>query len=248
MSTSGEPGDRGAEPTGRAAWLELLASGEVEVEGRMPWSSNATFLVQVTGEGGTARAIYKPEAGERPLWDYPSGLCAREVAAFELAVALGLEIVPETVLREDGPYGRGSLQRFIDADFEAHYFTLLEEPRHREALRCIAGFDLVANSGDRKGGHLLLAPSGQIFAIDNGLCLLVEDKLRTVMWDFAGEEVPDAVLAGCRVLAEAVPPALEALLDDLECVALMERAERLVARPIFPHPWRDHRSYPWPLV
>jgi uncharacterized repeat protein (TIGR03843 family) len=229
-------------------WVALLSSGAIEIEGRMPWSSNATFLVTVTSGEERARAIYKPGAGERPLWDYPSGLYLREVAAYELSFACGLGVVPETVLREDGPAGEGSLQRFVDADFSEHYFTLVEKPEHRAVLRRIAGFDLLANSGDRKGGHLLFEPPDRVLAIDNGLCCHVEAKLRTVMWDFIGEPIPDEVLAGCRAILANFPEPLYELLDDEECEALLSRAEALLSRPVFPHPSQDHRSYPWPPV
>ncbi len=135
------------------------------------------------------RAVYKPLRGERPLWDFPDGLYRREVAAYELSAALGWSLVPETVARDDGPYGAGSYQRFVDADFTEHYFTLLEQPDHHDLLRRIAVFDLVANNADRKSGHCLLGDDGNIWGIDHGLCFAVPPKLRTVMWDFAGEPI-----------------------------------------------------------
>ena len=155
--------------------------------------------------GSSERCVYKPGRGERPLWDYPGGLFRREVAAYELSAALGLEVVPETVLRLDGPHGEGSVQRFVDADFSEHYFTLLDEPLYHAQLRKIAAFDLLANNGDRKGGHLLKDPAGRIWGIDHGLCFHVENKLRTVMWDFAGEELPPEVLAGCEARRRGGP-------------------------------------------
>lgn len=229
-------------------WRRLLRTGEVAIEGRMPWSSNATFLVEVrAGSSLVAHGVYKPAAGERALWDFPPGLYRREVAAYELALATGLDVVPETVLRE-GPLGEGSLQRFVDADFSEHYFTLLESGEHDDALRLVAGYDLLANNADRKGGHLLIDASGHIWGIDNGLCFHAEDKLRTVAWDFAGEPLPEAVLAGCAALASGVPPALAGLLEEEEADALVARARRLLARPVYPHPDLDERCYPWPLV
>ena len=228
--------------------VELLARGTVEVEGRMPWSSNATLLVRVEADGVSLGAIYKPGAGERPLWDFPGGLFRREVAAFELARASGLEVVPETVLRDDAPYGSGSLQRFVEADFAQHYFTLLEEPRHLPALRRVAGFDLLANNADRKGGHLLLDRRETIWGIDHGLCFHESPKLRTVMWDFAGDPVPGEVLDGAARIARRLPEALSALLEPAERAALRRRASRLLERPVYPCPDRDERSYPWPLV
>ncbi|HUY30617.1 MAG TPA: SCO1664 family protein [Acidimicrobiales bacterium] len=239
MSTAAE---RGA---GRRA---LLEAGDVEVEGRMPWSSNVTLLVTVRLGTDSTRAIYKPAAGEEPLWDFPGGLFRREVAAYELSVAMGLDVVPETVLRAEAPFGEGSLQAFVDADFSEHYFSLLEQPRHAAGLRLVAGFDLVANNADRKGGHVLVDGDGHVWGIDNGLCFHRAPKLRTVMWDFAGEPLPDAVVAGCRELARAVPARLEALLEPDELDGLAGRARALLGEPRFPEPDPAGRPYPWPLV
>jgi uncharacterized repeat protein (TIGR03843 family) len=171
--------------------LELLARGEITVKGRLPWASNATFLVEVTRGRATTLAVYKPQRGERPLWDFPRGLHRREVAAYHLSEALGFGVVPPTLARE-GPYGAGSLQLFVDAEFEEHYFTLRERPEQRAALTQLCAFDLVANNADRKSGHCLLGRDGRLYAIDNGLCFHAEPKLRTVVWDFAGEPVPSS--------------------------------------------------------
>ena len=230
------------------AWLELLAEGELEVLGRLPWSSNYSFLAMVRLRGIEQRAVYKPGRGERPLWDYPGGLFRREVAAYELSAALALGIVPETVLRLEGPHGEGSVQRFVDADFAEHYFTLLNEPLHHAQLRRIAAFDLLINNGDRKGGHLIVDWESRIWGIDHGLCFHVEGKLRTVMWDFAGEELPAEVLAGCELVVDSIPDPVAALLEGDECAALRRRAVRLLRKPLFPSPREDHRAYPWPLV
>ena len=151
-----------------AAVATLLDHGEVEVLGRMPWSSNATYLCEVRCGDDVHRAIYKPRRGERPLWDFPSGLDHREVAAYELSRALGWDLVPRTVLRE-GPLGMGSLQAFVDADFEQHYFTLYEQEVHHDALRAMCAFDLIGNNTDRKSGHVLLGLDGHIRGIDDGL-------------------------------------------------------------------------------
>jgi len=230
------------------AWLELLSGGELEVEGRLPWSSNYSFLATVRLGEAEQRAVYKPGRGERPLWDYPGGLFRREVAAYELSVALRLDIVPETVMRLDGPHGEGSVQRFVDADFAEHYFSLLNEPRNHPQLRRIAAFDLLANNGDRKGGHLLVDWESRIWGIDHGLCFHVESKLRTVMWDFAGEELPSEVLTGCEILVDAVPDGVATVLEPDERDALQRRARTLLRRPRFPTPRDDYRAYPWPLV
>ncbi|MCU1491651.1 MAG: phosphatidylinositol kinase [Acidimicrobiaceae bacterium] len=229
-------------------WCRLLLDGELEVEGRMPWSSNATFLVTVRAGDLEFRAIYKPAAGERPLWDFPTGLYRREVAAYRLSEATGLPLVPETVLREDAPFGEGSLQRFIDADFSQHYFTLLEDEASHDVLRSFAGFDVLANNADRKGGHLLVDGEGRVWGIDHGLCFHRDSKLRTVAWDFAGEPVPDAVLNGAVAIASSLPADLEELLSGGEAEALRRRARELLERPVLPAPERDERCYPWPLV
>ena len=185
---------------------EILATGEVEILGRMPWSSNATFLVEACLDGATARGIYKPHAGERPLWDFPDGLYRREVAAHELSAALGWDVVPLTILRDDMPHGIGSLQQFVDADFEQHYFTLLDDETTHPQLRRMAVFDIVSNNTDRKGGHCLVDADGHIWGIDNGLSFHAEFKLRTVIWDFAGEPVAPELLADLeRLVDEGLP-------------------------------------------
>jgi uncharacterized repeat protein (TIGR03843 family) len=236
-----------APPTELAASLDLLARGRVSLKGRMPWASNATFLVELDLEGQVALAVYKPLRGERALWDFPAGLYKREVAAYELARALGWGLVPPTV-RRDGPLGEGSLQLFVPADFEQHYFTLREDVAHQAALRRLCAFDLIANNADRKAGHCLLGPDGAIYAIDNGLTFHVEPKLRTVIWDFGGEPVPNAILADLGRLVQLGPPeVLTELLDPAEGRALRARAEALLGRRRFP---RDAtgRRHPWPLV
>src|SRR5690625_87796 len=178
----------------------LLTEGWVEVLGRIPWGSNATLLVNLYPDEESARqrpeepdmrGVYKPRQGERPLWDFPSGLDRREVAAYELSQALGWGIVPATVLRDDLPFGTGSLQAFVPFEPDEHYFTLLDEPGHHRALQTICCFDLVINQADRKGGHCLLGEDKQVWAIDNGLSFHSDLKLRTVMWDFAGQPIPE---------------------------------------------------------
>ena len=231
-----------------AGALATLAEGDLEIQGRMPWSSNATFLVTACLDGHQLSAIYKPHRGERPLWDFPGGLYRREAAAYELSVALGWCLVPETLVRQDAPLGPGSLQRFVDADFSEHYFTLVEVPDHHESLRRIAVFDLLANNADRKSGHCLLA-GDQIWGIDHGLCFHTDPKLRTVIWDFAGDVMPEGLLDDVRRFAgEPVSAGLRAALDDDEVDALIRRAEAVVRSGRFPNPNPDRRPYPWPLV
>jgi len=233
--------------TSRVDALDILARGAITVKGRMPRSSNAIFLVEVTLPGATVGAVYKPARGERPLWDFPPGLFKREVAAYLLSEALGWRLVPPTVLRE-GPLGEGSLQRFVPADFEQHYFTLRENPAHHERLKRICLFDLVANNADRKSGHCLLGPDGLIHAIDNALTFHAEPKLRTVIWEFGGEPIPEAPLADVRrLLAAGLPEALTALLDPAEQQALCARGRAIVRAGRFPADTGEHR-YPWPLV
>ncbi|MGI9023113.1 MAG: SCO1664 family protein [Acidimicrobiales bacterium] len=226
--------------------LTLLGAGEIEVKGRLPWSSNGTFLVEVCLDGVSGRAVYKPLRGERPLWDYPAGLYRREVAAWLISEALGWGLVPETVSR-DGPFGPGSLQRFVDADFSEHYFTLLERPEHHDGLKAICTLDLLLNNGDRKSGHCLVGTDGRLWAIDHGLCLAADPRLRTVIWDFAGQPVPVERLEAVARLAVSPPAGLAGLIDDEEVEALAGRATALVRRPVFPEP-RSARAYPWPLV
>ncbi len=228
----------------------VLREGAVEVIGRMPWSSNATFMTHVHHELGALLAIYKPQRGERPLWDFPQGtLCLREVAAGALSDLLGWALVPDTVLRDDLPNGLGSLQRFVDHDPEEHYFTLLEA--HVDEFRRFAAFDIVANNTDRKGGHLLRSDDGRVFGIDHGVCFHQQWKVRTVIWEFGGEAIADDVLtdlacARDRLIATETP--LDELLAPGELSATIARLERLLTTGRYPVADDDYRNYPWPLV
>ena len=227
--------------------LDLLTRGTITVKGRMPWSSNVTLLAEVALDSTCVRAVYKPERGERPLWDFPSGLYKRELAAYLFSEALGWGLVPPTIIRE-GPHGEGSFQLFVEAEFEQHWFTLREDARHRERLQKICVYDFVANNADRKSGHCLLGPDGEIYAIDNGLTFHTDMKLRTVIWDYAGEAISSAVLEDLRHFVEMpLPDALAALLDPEEQQALRVRAKALADYARFPED-RSGRHYPWPLV
>jgi uncharacterized repeat protein (TIGR03843 family) len=230
------------------AVAEILANGEVELLGRMPWSSNATFLVEARLKDRSTRAIYKPHAGERPLWDFPDGLYRREVAAYELSAQLGWEVVPLTIEREDLVHGVGSLQRFIDADFEQHYFTMLEdESLHPQFVR-MAAFDFVSNNTDRKGGHCLIDVNEHIWGIDNGLSFHAEFKLRTVIWEFGGEPIPQPLLDDIQCLVdEGLSSPFERLLGTFERDALLTRARALLREGVLPIDETGNR-YPWPLV
>jgi uncharacterized repeat protein (TIGR03843 family) len=228
--------------------LQYLDSAHVEIEGRMPWSSNATFLCNLSVEDDhVGQAIYKPLRGERPLWDFEPGLHKRELAAYWLSVATGLDLVPPTVLR-DGPLGEGSLQWFIDADHQQHYFTIYEnrEDLH-ERLKDFAFFDIIANNTDRKSGHVLIDGDDHLWGIDHGLCFATDFKLRTVVWEFGGQPVPDHLVEVAARLADTPPLDVATLLVDEEVEAMQERAQWIVDHPVFPV---DHsgRRYPWPLV
>ena len=225
----------------------LLEEGRLAVKGRLPWSSNYTFLGEVSLDGASSLVVYKPQRGERPLWDFPRGLYKREVAAWVLSEVLGWGLVPPTVTR-NGPLGRGSVQLFVDADFSQHYFTLREDPRHQSTFERLCVFDVLANNADRKAGHCLLGRDGRIHAIDNGLTFHAQQKLRTVIWDFGGEPIPPEMLADVRRFARAkLPKTLSALLDPDEQKALRARAGALANAECFPVDTGGHR-YPWPLV
>ncbi len=228
--------------------IDLLSGGEVSVEGRLPWSSNQTFLVTVDDGTHQVRAVYKPFQGERPLWDFPDGLYRREVAAYALSEALGWGLVPPTIERDSGPFGIGSFQLFVDADFEQHYFTLFEGGTHHAALQAVCAFDLAANNTDRKSGHVLLGTCGDIWAIDHGVCFNTEPKLRTVIWDYADEPIPDVLLADLDRVARDLPEELVHTLGHEEVEALAGRLGLIVRTGVFPEPDPNRHAYPWPLV
>jgi hypothetical protein len=227
-----------------------LGAAELEVVGRMRYSSNATFLVEASADGTQMHAIYKPRRGERPLWDFPEGtLCHREVAAYELSAALGWGIVPVTILR-DGPLGEGALQQFVEHDPDEHYFTLLDGREDR--FRQFAVFDVLANNTDRKGGHCLHdAATDEVLGIDHGLTFHPAWKVRTVIWDFAGEPIaPQLRDDVCRVLDELGQGPLRATFEQhltpVEIEAVEFRGRAVLAQGM-PYP-DDYRSTPWPLV
>lgn len=245
-----------ASATDRLATVEIpdpvafLMNAEPEIDGRMPWSSNATFLATLRcgGPDGPVeqQAIYKPVRGERPLWDFEPGLHRRERAAYLLSEHLGVGVVPPTVIR-DGPLGEGSFQWFVDADHSEHYFTIFEQYEHlHDQCRDIAVLDLLANNTDRKSGHCLLA-GDRVWAIDNGLCFSTQSRLRTVIWEFGGERIDDSLLALVAPLVERIPVDIAALLDDDEIQAMQRRATRLVTEREFPTDEGGHH-YPWPLI
>lgn len=231
--------------------LTLLAQGDLEVQGVLPWSSNYTLLTTVRHGNLQGLAVYKPRRGERPLWDFSRGtLCQREVAAYVLNAALGWNLVPPTVLR-DGPYGVGSLQLFIDADHESHLFTMQKEGGFDAAIEQLAAFDVLANNADRKSGHCLKGNDGRLWAIDHGICFHAEPKLRTVLWDYAGQPMRPDIMADLRAfranLTGDMANLLENLLDTDEMRALRRRLDRLINTGIYPDPGPG-RNVPWPPV
>ncbi len=230
--------------------VEALRAGELRVVGLLPRASNYTFLGEVVSEAGAIPVVYKPREGETPLWDFPDGtLCQREVAAFLLAEALGWPSVPPTVLR-DGPHGEGSVQLFVDHEPAEHFFTLRE--RRLDDFRPVAAFDALTGNGDRKSGHCLLGLDGGIWVVDHGLCFSDEPMLRTVIWEFAGEPVPEDLLADVRRVAGSLrdgPLAdrLTGLLAPVEIEATAARAGNLARTGRFPLPGPG-RSHPGPPV
>lgn len=257
---------------------ELLAQGELTVRGRIREASNAALFCTVAYDGLEASCVYKPVAGERPLWDFPDGtLAAREVAAYEVSEATGWSLVPPTVLR-DGPYGEGMVQLWIEATPEAELLALLdaEEPgpgwkaigfaevgegrtallvhADDERLRRMAVLDAVINNADRKGGHLLPTPEGHLYGIDHGVTFNVENKLRTLLWGWAGEPLPPEVLAVLKALEDTLrdgaPLAarLAALITPAELDATRARVTTLLTSGTHPEPSGEWPAIPWPPV
>jgi uncharacterized repeat protein (TIGR03843 family) len=255
---------------------QILADGELTILGRLAGSSNATLLCTATdAHGHELRCVYKPVAGERPLWDFPTGtLAAREVAAYELSELLDWSLIPTTVWREFGPHGAGSCQLWVDeGDFDA--LVDIVGPHERPEgwrlvltgeseygtpvalvhaddpdLQRMSVLDVLLNNADRKAGHLLRDTTGRIWGIDHGLTFNDEPKLRTVLWGWAGERVPEALLHDLRSLDarwDQVETALSSLLDGYELEALAQRLDRLVATGRLPKPNQQRPAIPWPL-
>lgn len=231
--------------------LNILLHGNIEVVGRITWGSNLTFLTKVQGGIDAIEAVYKPQRGERPLWDFPEEtLAGREVAAFVVSEALGWDLVPPTMFRTDAPLGPGSLQFRVAHDPERHYFVFDDETRQR--LRPVALFDIIVNNADRKGGHILIDSTDKLWLIDHGICFHAKPKLRTVVWDFVGEEIPGLLLEDVYALREKLQMGLKEVLSSYlsiaELLALEQRVESLLAECIFPSPAIGERSTPWPLI
>lgn len=233
--------------------LHVLAFGDAQlVQGLLRWSSNHTFLLSLTQGDQHVMAIYKPQRGERPLWDFPDGtLCYRELAAYAVSQALNWDLVPPTVIR-DGPRGIGSVQYFIDHNPEINYFSFTE--RHHDQLRRMVAFDYIINNADRKGGHCLLDAHDHIWGIDHGIGFHTAPKLRTVIWDFAGQLIPVPILDDLQCLldqfnqpASPLMRTLSRLLHDTELAAFGVRLRRLIQRAEYPRPGPGP-NYPWPPV
>jgi len=211
------------------------------------------LLVTVHGYGDDGKAIehkaiYKPGDGERPLWDFPPDLYKREVAMYRLAATLGFTVIPPTALGT-AQFGEGSFQTFVDADFQEHYFTLFEAGVAIPDLKQMCVLDLIANNTDRKSGHCLLARDGHVYGIDHGLSFHAEWKLRTVIWDFVSEPIPDSEMAAVEKFVTDGPPVeLASLLDQFEVDAMMTRAKALADEGVFPDDETGGHRWPWPLV
>ncbi len=223
--------------------------GSIELKGQFTLGSNYTFLVTVSHEEKEIQAVYKPQKGEQPLWDFPENtLSGREVAAYHISQALGWGLVPYTIFREDGPYGPGSLQQFIEYNPNYHYFNL--KPADKEKLRPVSLFDHLTNNADRKGSHVFFEKTTRhLYAIDHGLCFNVAEKLRTVIWDFAGEPIAPELSSALQIMV--APP--DSLVKDLLCylnqdelTMLTIRAQALITAAAFPLPPLDRRAFPYP--
>jgi uncharacterized repeat protein (TIGR03843 family) len=245
----GGPGRRATEQ----AALDLLTAGRLEVEGRLVDASNVTVFCSVRGDGGEAACVYKPVAGERPLWDFPEGtLAGREVAAYAVSRAGGFNVVPPTVYR-DGPYGPGMCQLWIDIDPAADLVALA----HRTddpALRQMAVFDAVINNADRKIGHLLPSQDGHLYGCDHGVCFSADYKLRTVLWQWRGKRLPGRAMAALQHLSETLADGgelaaeLAQWLTPDELQATRNRVELLIEHQAHPYPPADWPAVPWPPV
>lgn len=233
--------------------LEILDKGDLETEhGAIRWSSNYTFLLSMKYEETSVMCVYKPRIGERPLWDFPDGtLCLRERASFLTSQQLGWQVVPPTTLRE-GPRGMGSMQFYIDHDPDYHYFSFDEHLKPQ--LARLALFDCLINNADRKGGHCLVDPNDHVWGIDQGLTFNVAYKLRSVIWDFAGQHIPQVLLNDVQRLCDQVGTRssdyfceLQSLLSPQEIATFEKRLERMIRSGRYPKPGPGP-NYPWPPV
>src|SRR5216683_2527594 len=238
-------------PAGQAV-LELLEHGNLDVEGRLVVASNATLYCTIRDAGTKATCVYKPVAGERPLWDFPVGtLAGREVAAYAISHAAGWDVVPPTVMR-DGPFGPGMCQLWIDADPTVDLIALSRRADHA-GLRDMAVFDAVVNNADRKIGHLLPVADGHLYGCDHGVCFAEDYKLRTVLWQWRGKTLPRRSLEALRRLNTqlnegGLEAELASLLTPSEVTATKIRIETLLKHRVHPYPPADWPAVPWPPV
>ena len=263
-----DPKRSGPDDDGEQAALELLSSGKLEVEGRLVDASNATLYCTISvperkladsrghkrqnSQEDRVACVYKPVAGERPLWDFPTGtLAGREVAAYAVSRAAGWDVVPPTVLR-DGPFGPGMCQLWIDHDTDVDLIALSRRADHA-GLRDMAVFDAVVNNADRKIGHLLPVADGHLYGCDHGVCFAEDYKLRTVLWQWRGKTLPRRSLEALRRLnAEftegALPDELAPLISASEIDATKIRMDTLLKHRVHPYPPTDWPAVPWPPV
>jgi uncharacterized repeat protein (TIGR03843 family) len=246
------PGSDAAAQRAEAASLDLLATGELDIQGRLVDASNATMYCTVSSDGVEAACVYKPIAGERPLWDFPDGtLAGRELAAYLVSRAGGWNVVPPTVYRE-GPFGPGMCQLWIDAD-DAVDLVELARSGDDARLRQMSVFDALVNNADRKIGHLLPMTSGHLYGCDHGVCFSAEYKLRTVLWQWRGKKLTTAALAALRQTHDLLTKGdlgeeLSSWLTPVEVGATIRRVERLLALKTHPYPPTDWPAVPWPPI
>ncbi len=231
------------------ATLELLQRGQIDIEGRLIDASNATLYCSVVADGVSIAAVYKPVAGERPLWDFPDGTLAnREVAAYQVSRHTGWNLIPPTVFR-DGPAGPGMVQAWVETDEAVDPLELIRS-QHPD-LRRIAVLDAVINNADRKGGHLLPTPEGAVVGIDHGVTFATEDKLRTVLWGWRSQPLTDEAVEVLTGLVTAVDGALgqtlAGLLSRAEVAATLHRLDRLLTERLHPEPSPEWPAVPWPV-
>ena len=264
------------EPSPDASRLSTLAHGDLTIEGRLVAASNATLRGLAHGADGSVTCVIKPVAGERPLWDFPEGtLTGREIAAYELSEALGWHLVPTTLWREDTLVGPAMVQEWIVevdeqrpvgiwpiADVPGPWAVIVEgndgagdavalAHDRRSDLQQLAIFDAICNNADRKGGHVLADASGRLWGIDHGVTFSDEDKLRTVLWGWAGETIPAELVSDVASLAERLDaglPGVETWLTESEIEALQRRVSDLLATGVFPLPSADWPAIPWPIM
>lgn len=220
----------------------IFETGELEIIGRLVDASNASLLCKLPNE---LKVIYKPIAGERPLWDFPDGnLASREVAAFYISEVGEFDVVPKTVLR-DGPFGIGAIQQWIETSEAADVIAMAQSDDSQ--IRNLALFDIVINNADRKFGHILITPDGQIFGCDHGVSLHEENKLRTVIWQFAEQKLTSEEIAKLKDLISKIDlNHLAKFLSAEEIAAFLQRVQGLIEDGRFSSPNPNWPAVPWP--